>query len=59
MRKVKDEDRQVPTSISFIPKILNRMENVKGYMSRSAYVNRAIDEYVTKDEQRLGIVKRY
>ena len=53
--KVKDEDRQIPKSVSFVPAILKRLENVKGYMSRSAYVNNALEEAITRDEKRLGI----
>lgn len=52
---MKEEDKQVSTSVSMIPTILKRLENVRGYMSRSAYVNTALDEMIKRDEKRLKI----
>jgi len=54
--RMKEEDKQVPKSVSFVPTILERLENVKGYMSRSAYINNALEEIITRDERRLDIV---
>jgi len=53
--RMKEKDKQIPKSVSFVPKILKRLENVKGYMSRSAYINNALEEIITRDEKRLGI----
>lgn len=49
-------ETKIRTSITFDPDILDRIGNVKGRFSRSAYVNDALDQILMIDEQRLGIV---
>jgi len=55
MRKVKEEDRTVSTSLTFKPKILKKVDAARGFMSRSAWIMTACDEKLKLDKRKAGI----
>lgn len=55
MRKLRPEDKKIPTSVSFERSMLDRIENVKGYMSRSAWINTVLDNELKKQEQKMEL----
>ena len=44
-----------PTSVSFDPDILQRIENVRGRVSRSSYINTVLDKVLTQEEKILEV----
>jgi len=54
------KERKIGTCVTFSPSILLRIEKVKnkmkGDISRSGYINLALDIALLEDEKRLGIV---
>lgn len=54
MRQKKTQDeKRLSTSIAFDQDILKRIEKVKGRMSRSSFINIALDRELIIKEQRL------
>lgn len=53
--KMKEKEKRINKAITFTPSIFKRLEEAKGLMSRSLFVNIAIDEKLTREEQKRGI----
>lgn len=51
MKKMTDDEKKVPISIAFDRDILAKIENTKGRMSRSSFVNISVEK-VLKMEAR-------
>ena len=51
MRKMSQEERKIPISVAFDQDILAKIEDVKGRMSRSSWINIAVEK-VLKMESR-------
>ena len=50
-KKVKEEDKRINKSVAFTPSIFKRLEEAKGLMSRSLFVNIALDEKMKRDKK--------
>lgn len=50
-----DKITKVPRTINFDSDIIERLAIVKGRLTRSKYVNIALEEIIERDEKRLGI----
>lgn len=46
---------KVPRTVNFDSDIIERLSAVKGRLSRSKYVNIALEEIISRDEEKLGI----
>ena len=46
---------KVPRTVNFDSDIIERLSAVKGRLSRSKYVNIALEEIISRDEDKLGI----
>lgn len=44
---------RIPASVSFDPDIMMRLEALRGRVSRSRYINRALNVVMTKEEEKL------
>ena len=56
MKENKDPHK-IRRSVTFDPDLLERIPRVKGRLSRSKYICIALDEIITRDENKLGIVQ--
>ena len=54
MRKMKQEDKKVPISVAFDKDVLTRLENAKGRISRSSFINIAVDRVLKLEENKIG-----
>lgn len=52
-QKKTHEEKRLSTSVAFDQDILKRIEKVKGRMSRSSFINIALDRELIIKEQRL------
>lgn len=55
MRKLKEEDRTISTSITLKPEILKKMDAARGFISRSTWIMIACDEKLKMEERKAGI----
>ena len=57
MRKMKPEEKKVPISVAFDQDILSKLEDVRirKRMSRSSYINIAIDRILIMEENKMGL----
>ena len=53
--KLKEKDKRINKAITFTPNVFKRLEAAKGLMSRSLFVNIALDEKMKQDEK-SGVV---
>ena len=44
MKKMSDDEKRIPTSVAFDQDILKRIDKAKGMMSRSTFINIAVEK---------------
>jgi len=56
MRKLKEQDRTISTSVTFKPGILKKVDAARGYISRSTWIMIACDEKLKMENHKAGSI---
>ena len=54
MKKMSDDEKRIPVSVAFDQDILAKIEAAKGRMSRSTFINIAVDKVLKMESRKAG-----